>query len=211
MVGFDQQSPHHAYDLYTHTAKVTEGVGDDLVLRWAALLHDTGKVTTFTTDAAGRGHFYGHGKASAEIADQVLRRLKAPTALREQVVLLIEHHMTRLEPDKKVLRRWISRLGLEPVEQLLQLQRGDMASKGVEEPGETDYFGQVSDILQQIKEENACLSLRDLAVNGRDLMALGITGRDIGQWLQKLLDLVLEEQLPNDAEALLAYVKKNRL
>ena len=94
MIGFDQHSPHHAYDLFTHTAYVVEHTPPQLSLRWAALLHDTGKVPTFTQDANGRGHFYGHAKESAAFADQILRRLKAPTALREEVVTLIELHMT---------------------------------------------------------------------------------------------------------------------
>ena len=206
MVGFDQRSPHHVYDLFTHTAKVLENTPADLVLRWAALLHDTGKIATFTTDATGRGHFYGHAKASAEIADSVLRRLKAPTQLREQVVLLIGRHMTRLEPDRKVLRRWISRLGMETVEQLLDLQQADMGSKGTGMP-EEDPFDRTRQLLEEIRVENACLSLKDLAVNGHDLMGLGITGRDIGLWLQRLLELVLDEKLPNEKEKLLSFVK----
>ena len=79
MLGFDQRSPHHAYDVFTHTAHVVTGVPADLTLRWAALLHDVGKVPTFTQDATGRGHFYGHAQASAEMADAILMRLKAPT------------------------------------------------------------------------------------------------------------------------------------
>jgi len=208
MVGFDQRSPHHAYDLFTHTAKVTENTSPELPLRWAALLHDTGKIATFTTDANGRGHFYGHDKASAEVADAVLRRLKAPTALREQVVLLIGRHMTRLEPERKVLRRWVSRLGMDTVEALLQLQQADMGSKGTGKQEDSPGFLQTQYLLEQLKQENACLSLRDLAVNGHDLMAMGITGRDIGILLAKLLDLVLDEKLPNEKNTLLGFIQK---
>lgn len=210
MVGFDQRSPHHAYDVYTHTAKVVENVPGDLTLRWAALLHDTGKVATFTTDATGRGHFYGHDKVSAEIADTVLRRLKAPTALRERVVLLIQRHMTRLEPDRKVLRRWASRLGMDTVKALLRLQQGDMGSKGTGKPGEGRFFEEISTLLDQIGEENACLTLKDLAVDGHDLIALGIAGRDIGLWLHRLLELVLEDRLPNEKNTLLDHVREGK-
>ena len=207
-VGFDQRSPHHAYDLFTHISLVTENVPPELTLRWAALLHDTGKVATFTTDDTGRGHFYGHDKASAEIADEVLRRLKAPTALREQVAELIGRHMTRLEPEKKTLRRWISRLGLDTVEALLQLQQADMGSKGTGKPNKGAHFAKVWAVLEEIKAEESCLSLKDLAVNGHDLMALGIRGKEIGNSLSLLLDQVLEEALPNEKNALLGYLQQ---
>ena len=207
MIGFDQHSPHHAYDLYTHVAHVVAAVPKDLTLRWAALLHDIGKVPTFTRDATGRGHFYGHAPKGAEMAETVLRRLKAPAALRERVVLLIGKHMTRLEPDKKLLRRQLGRLGWETVEQLLWLQEADMGSKGTGNPEEMGIFSKIREVLEEIRAENACLTLKDLAVNGYDLQALGLTGRAIGQCLNILLEKVLEEELPNEREALLAFVK----
>ena len=205
MIGFDQHSPHHAYDLITHTAYVVEGVPAELPLRWAALLHDTGKVTTFTLDATGRGHFYGHAKDSAAIADDILRRLKAPTALREEVVPLIGRHMTRLQPDRKLLRRQVSKYGFPMVEAQLALQQADMGSKGTVEDDGSAVFAEVRQLLADLKAEDACLSLKDLAVNGNDLMALGFQGRAIGACLNRLLELVVEERLPNKKEALLAF------
>ncbi len=201
---FDQRSPHHAYDLFTHIAHVTAGVSADLTLRWAALLHDIGKVPTFTQDATGRGHFYGHAKVGADMADGVLRRLKAPTALREDVVLLIEKHMTRLEPEKKILRRWLGKLGWDMVERILTLQEADMSSKGTGKVPELVQFSQLRQLLQEIKEENACLTLKDLAINGHDLMRLGYQGREIGACLHSLLEQVIDEKLPNERDALLS-------
>lgn len=205
MIGFDQRSPHHAYDLITHTAHVVEGVPPTLPLRWAALLHDTGKVKTFTLDATGRGHFYGHAKDSAAIADDILRRLKAPTALREEVVPLIGRHMTRLQPDRKLLRRQVSKYGFPMVEAQLALQQADMGSKGTVEDDGSAVFAEVRQLLADLKAEDACLSLKDLAVDGNDLMALGFQGRAIGACLNRLLELVVEERLPNKKEALLAF------
>ena len=205
MIGFDQRSPHHAYDLITHTAHVVEGVPPTLPLRWAALLHDTGKVKTFTLDATGRGHFYGHAKDSAAIADDILRRLKAPTALREEVVPLIGRHMTRLQPDRKLLRRQVSKYGFPMVEAQLALQQADMGSKGTVEDDGSAVFAEVRQLLADLKAEDACLSLKDLAVNGNDLMALGFQGRAIGACLNRLLELVVEERLPNKKETLLTF------
>ena len=208
MLGFDQRSPHHAYDLYTHTAHVTAAVPPVLPLRWAALLHDVGKVPCFTQDETGRGHFYGHAKVGAEMADAILRRLKAPAALREQAVGLIEKHMTKIEPEKKTVRRWLSRLGPENMELLLCLQKADMGSKGTGKEEEQRQFAQIRALLEEIQAENACLSLKDLAVNGNDLMRLGYEGKAIGQCLNHLLELVIDEQLPNERQALLDFARQ---
>ena len=210
MIGFDQCSPHHAYDLITHTAHVVEGVPATLPLRWAALLHDTGKVTTFTRDATGRGHFYGHARDSAAMADGILRRLKAPTALREEVVALIGRHMTRLQPERKLLRRQVSKFGFPMVEAMLSLQEADMGSKGTGEDDGSAVFSEVRELLAELKAEDACLGLKDLAVNGNDLMALGYRGKEIGICLNALLEQVVDERLPNEKKALLNWAAENQ-
>ena len=208
MIGFNQRNPHHAFDLFTHTAQVCAAVPPLLPVRWAGLLHDTGKIATFTLDDGGRGHFYGHARQSAAIADQVLHRLKAPRQLREQAVFLIEKHMNLLEPDKKLLRRRIAQYGTESVLQLLQLQQADFGGKGTDASENACWFDQSLSIIQAIREEDSCLSLKDLAVNGRDLMAIGfLPGKDIGICLQILLELVIDEKLPNEKETLLENAK----
>ena len=205
MVGFDQRSPHHAYDIFTHTAYVTQAVAPELALRWAALLHDVGKPAAFTTDETGRGHFYGHAQLGAELANEILLRLKAPTALRERVVFLIAHHMDKFQPERKQLRRQLSRYGEETLKQLLALQKADFCSKGV--LGDTLPCSGIEELIAEILAEESCLTVKDLAVNGHDLMALGITGQAIGQTLNALLDAVLEENLPNERGALLEAAK----
>ena len=167
----------------------------------AALLHDLGKPACLTIDENGQGHFYGHASIGAELADGILLRLKAPTALRERIVFLIQHHMDMITADRKLLRRLLSRYGEEALRQLMDLQKADFTSKGV--TGDSFDFGEVDDMITDIVAEESCLSLKDLAVNGHDLMAMGITGQDIGRTLNSLLDAVLEEQLPNEKAALL--------
>lgn len=205
-VGFDQHSPHHAYDVFTHTAIVTGGVPQELPLRLAALLHDVGKVATFQLDETGRGHFRGHAEVSAKIADDILLRLKAPTALRKQVVFLIEKHMLPLEPEEKLVRRRLSQYGENTLRQLLMLQQADYNGKGVS--GEPPPFEEITALLEQILRQNTCLQISDLAINGHDLMALGITGPAIGKTLEYLLSQVLDESLPNDATTLLEAAKQ---
>lgn len=205
-LGFQQHTPHHAYDIYTHTAHVVEHVPGVLALRWAALLHDIGKVNTFSLDEAGCGHFYGHAQESARMADAILLRLKAPTQLRQQVVFLIDKHMVLLNPERKTLRRQLSRWGLDALQQLLTLQKADNGSKGVEE--DAPPFAAIEAILAEILAEKACLTLRELAVDGNDLMSLGFSGKAIGSTLNALLSQVLDEQLPNEKQALLTAAKQ---
>ena len=203
-VGFQQHSRHHIYDVFTHTAYVVEATPPALPLRWAALLHDTGKPATFSLDENSSGHFKGHAKISAQIADETLLELKAPTALREQVVFLIAQHMTKLEPDKKLLRRHLGKWGVDMTRMLLQLQQADMGSKGIANPEDSAHFHLVNQQIDAILAEDACLSVKDLAVNGNHLLELGFApGKEIGACLQHLLDQVQQEKIPNQAEALL--------
>lgn len=200
-MGFDQHNPHHLYDIYTHTAHVTAGVPGEPALRWAALLHDIAKPAAYTLDSTGCGHFYGHARESAGMADAILRRLKAPTALRERVVLLIGWHMDPLTPEKPLLRRRLSQMGSGALWALLALQRADAAGTGTS--GHAD-FDAVAAALRELEAEEGRLSLKELAVNGRDMMALGFSGPEIGRRLNALLSMVLDEQLPNEKQALLA-------
>ncbi len=211
-VNFHQRSPHHAYDVFTHTVYVVDNTPPDLALRWAALLHDVGKPAAFTRDVNGRGHFYGHADISAAIAEKVLLRLKAPTALREKVVFLIKNHMLLLPPEKPALRHRLNQYGEDNVRALLALQRADYAGKGVLD--NTPPFALVGALLDSIIAENQCLHIRDLAVNGSDLMAIGFPeSKLLGECLRYLLDCILDEALPNEQEALLnaasLYLQEN--
>ena len=207
MIGFDQHSPHHAYDLYTHVAHVTAGVSRDLTVRWAALLHDIGKIPTFTRDETGRGHFYGHAPTGAKMAREVLLRLKAPGAMVQTVPTLIANHMLRLDPDRKQLRRQIRRLGFDAMEKLLDLQEADMTSKGTGEEEGRNFFPQIRALLMQIRAEEDVLAVKDLAVDGNDLLALGLRGKQIGQALDIVLGAVIDERLENEKEAELAWLR----
>lgn len=206
MMGFAQHSRHHCYDVFTHTAHVVANCPADLSLRWAALLHDIGKVATFTMGEDGQGHFYGHAQVSADVADEILHRLKSSTALREEVVFLIARHMDRLTPERKHLRRCFSKWGQMRLTKLLALQKADIAGTGV--VGEPFPFAEFQEIITQLVEESSCLTLKDLAVNGHDLISLGLSGQDVGRCLNALLARVLDEELPNEKSALIAEIRR---
>ena len=208
-MGFLQHSPHHAYDVLTHTAYVLEGVAPILPLRWAALLHDIAKPAVFTQDETGRGHFREHAPEGAKLAEQVLLQLRAPTALRQQVVFLVGHHMTELSPDRKLLRRRLGKYGVENCQLLLQLQKADDSAKGVPGDDNPAFFAAVEEALAQVLQEDACLTVKDLAIDGKDLLAIGFApGKQLGQVLTRLLELVQEETIPNEKAALLAAAKE---
>lgn len=141
-VSFNQHSPHHAYDVYTHICHVTAAVPREATLRWAALLHDVGKPACFAQDETGRGHFKGHAQVGAAMAAEILRELDAPKPLAAEVVWLIDHHMEPLPRNEAELRADVERDGLTRTRQLLILKEADARSKGVAE-GQKDTLPRI--------------------------------------------------------------------
>lgn len=141
-VNFNQHSPHHAYDVYTHICHVTAAVPREATLRWAALLHDVGKPACFAQDETGRGHFKGHAQVGAAMAAEILRELDAPKPLAAEVVWLIDHHMEPLPRNEAELSADVERDGLTRTRQLLILKEADACSKGVAE-GQKDTLPRI--------------------------------------------------------------------
>ena len=203
-LGFDQKNPHHEHDIFTHTAMVVERAPKEPILRMAALLHDLGKVDTFFLDEKGVGHFYGHAGLGAKMAEDILRRLKCSNALRDEVTWLIAHHMDRFPCEENSARRCLSKHGLPRMERLTRLQMADFGGKV--DDGDLDaWLG----LLREVDAREGALTLKTLAVKGKDLIGLGIApGKQVGELLNRLLDLVLAGELPNQREALLEYLRK---
>lgn len=141
-VNFNQHSPHHAYDVYTHICHVTAAVPREATLRWAALLHDVGKPACFAQDETGRGHFKGHAQVGAAMAEEILRELDAPKPLAAEAVWLIDHHMEPLPRNEAELSADVERDGLTRTKQLLTLKEADARSKGVAE-GQKDTLPRI--------------------------------------------------------------------
>ena len=141
-VNFNQHSPHHAYDVYTHICHVTAAVPREATLRWAALLHDVGKPACFAQDETGRGHFKGHAQVGAAMAAEILRELDAPKPLAAEVVWLIDHHMEPLPRNEAELSADVERDVLTRTRQLLILKEADARSKGVAE-GQKDTLPRI--------------------------------------------------------------------
>ena len=207
MFGFGQKNPHHDKDVWRHTLAVVEAAPAGPVLRWAALLHDVGKPACFSLDADGVGHFYGHAGQSAQMADAILTRLRFDTHRRERIVRLVRRHDTPVLPEEKLLKRLLNKLGEEDTRRLIALQKADTCGQTSVCFERLPLLEEAGRMLDDLIREKACFSLRDLAINGNDMLALGLQGKAVGGALDACLSAVLDGAVPNERAALLQYAR----
>lgn len=208
----EQNHPHHMYNVGEHTLHSLNFVEPDKNLRLVMLLHDIGKPVTLTTDEDGVTHFHGHPVASEEIAEDFLRRLKFDNDTIHKVCKLVLYHDygNSVEPDMRIVRRAINKIGEDAFPALFEIKRADvLAQSDYMRQEKMELIDRWQELYRQVREQNQCVSLKDLAVNGSDLIKAGWKpGKELGMVLQKLLDLVLEEPRCNTAEILLAEAEK---
>lgn len=206
-LGFDQCTPHHSFDLYTHTARTVAGVPQEAPLRLAALLHDIAKPACFTKDEDGIGHFYGHAAQGAAMAEEITHRLRLDSATCTRVTQLVKWHDTQINPEARAVKRALRRMTPPVLFQLLALQRADRRGAKIESVDLSD-LDEVQALAEELLREDACFSLRDLAINGNDLLQAGVApGKPVGAALAGLLDAVIDGKAENTKQALLAYLK----
>lgn len=204
--GFEQHSPYHKYDVWEHTIHAVKSSRNKEKIRIAMFFHDIAKPDCFRPDETGRGHFKGHALKSAEKAGFIMRRMKFPNRMTDDVTALISHHSDELN-TRYELRKLTGEIGMENVFDLLDVQRADSLSKQEfcrERLKKSD--GQEK-ILREIVENHECVCVRDLAVNGYDLMKMGFSGREIKLVLDDLLDNVMRDNVKNERFELLDYTK----
>ena len=206
----DQNNPHHCYSVGEHTIHTLMNVENSKVLRLTMLFHDFGKAETRTTDEEGIDHFYGHPQISTKMAGKIMRRLKFDTDTMNRVCRLVEKHDVSVEPTPKAVRHAASGMGTELFPLFLQVKKADTL-------GQSDYLRRekldriqkVEQIYRDILQREECLSLKQLALNGRDLIALGVQpGQEMGDLLEAMLQMVLDDPARNDRAFLTEYVKK---
>ena len=210
--GFDQRNHHHIYDVLEHTAVAVENTPPVPQLRLATLLHDFGKPATFTVDENGTGHFYGHGNVSEEIAKNVLRRLKVSNDDYYLISRLVKYHDTFIELNEKSVRRRLNKHGEDFVRMLIQLKRADNAGQNTKDFDRTQEYNSLEQLVNTVVRQQQCFSLKQLAVNGSDLVAMGIPpSSEIGYILNTLLEMVINGEIPNEKQALVAEIDRIRI
>lgn len=208
----EQYHLHHIYSVGEHILRSTKSVEPDKVLRLTMLLHDIGKPDTLTVDGDGITHFYGHAKVSAEMAEKILRRLKFDNNTIDMVSRLVLYHDygNDVDPDARAVRRAVNKIGEDVFPLLFPVKYADISAQSdymLEE--KLERLEKWRQLYAEMTESRECVSLKGLAVTGSDLIAAGMKpGRELGEVLQKLLALVLDDPSFNTREKLLAEAEK---
>lgn len=211
MKGFEQRTQYHIYDVLEHTAWAVQLAKKSLLVRWAAFCHDMGKPSCSFFDENGVQHFYGHAVAGERITRELLHRMSLRNAFKDDICALVRNHNDVIEPTHRCVRRALARLGgrVDLMQDLFELKTADMLAHAPEYTSQTTVIEDARRTLSDILESNEAFSLRQLAVNGQDVITLGVEpGPEIGRILDALLEEVIEGRLENDREALLAHVRE---
>lgn len=208
--GFEQRTPYHIHDVLEHIAWVVQHTPAEPLQRWAALCHDLGKPAAFFCDEAGTGHFYGHPHISVELARGILKRFSFSSAFIADVLTLVKYHDDVIEPTPKSVKRALTRLGGDErlFAALCDLKRADALSQAPQCAYRVETADELERVLTRLKEEGAAFSVRDLAINGNDVLALGVPqGRAVGGVLRAALAAVIDEEVENTRDALLEFAR----
>lgn len=209
-IGFDQNNRYHQYTVYDHMMyAVSYCKSDDISVRLALFLHDIGKPLCYTEDENG-GHFYDHAAPSHDIADVVLDRLMFDRKTKEEVLELILYHDSVIEPTLKTVRRWLNKIGEKRFRQLLFVREADILAHAEGTQGSRlDRCYALQSILEEVSREKQRFTVKDLRVNGNDILSINIPeGKRVGRMLQTLLDKVISGELKNEHDVLLKEAEK---
>ena len=211
LVGFKQNNPYHDHDVFMHTYHALENCdSDDPIVKLAILFHDFGKPHCYQIGEDSHGHFKGHGRTSADITNTIMRQLRFDNDTREKVVELVYYHDATFEVGKKYIKRWLNTIGEDQFRRLLEVRRADI--KGQKENVDKCRLIKIDNIeklLDEVVKDNECFSLKDLAVNGDDLINIGYKpGKRIGNTLNTLLQNVMDGDIDNSKEELLNMARK---
>lgn len=210
MMETQQNNPHHCYNVGVHTLHVVKNVKPTECMRWAALLHDVAKPACKTT-SDGKDHFYGHNEEGEKIAKAVLKRLKFDNDTLQKVTRLVYWHdygMGQL-PKISTFRRALNKMGKDLFESYADLKRADiLAQSDYMRDKKLENLESIIGYYERVIEENQCITVKELAITGKDLIELGMQpGKDLGTMLNYLLNLVLENPELNDKRVLINLTK----
>lgn len=208
VIGLEQNNPYHKFSVDNHIYESLKHIEALPHLRWAMYLHDIGKGYTKTTDEQGIDHFYKHPVVSEKLAKQIMKKLKFDNKTFDKVSKLIRFHDDRFPIAKKAVRKAVNRIGVDYFDDLLLIKEADIKSQHHNyEEENMGKLKEIRDFYEEILEDNECLTIKDLNVNGNDLKDIGITdGKKIGESLKFLLEQVLECPELNDKDQLISII-----
>ncbi|MCH5202729.1 MAG: HD domain-containing protein [Oscillospiraceae bacterium] len=212
MFNFNQNNPHHSKTLWKHTVSAVKNVENTDILRVTMLFHDIGKPIVQTIDKNGVSHYKGHPKISAAMTKVILKRLRFSNSFIDKVTLLITYHDLRLKPDNVEIKKVLKIIGKDNFALLMTIQLADiMAQSNYKREEKLIDHQNTCRLFDEIICSHQCYSLNDLAISGSDLLHSGISdGKKIGETLDNLLNMVIEEKVNNNREELLSLIKDVR-
>ncbi len=207
-----QETPHHMYTVGEHILHTLQNVRSDRILRLTMLFHDLGKPLKKTVDESGIAHFKGHAEVSKKLAEEIMRRLKFDNATLHSVGKLVYYHDYRMPVTARNVRRAMNKIGEELFPLYLEVRRADvLAQSGYQRKEKLADIDGIETLYREITAAGQCVALKDLAITGKDLIAVGIQpGRELGEILNNLLELVIENPELNTKEKLLKHVRSLR-
>jgi len=216
MKGFLQHNAYHKYDVLEHCIQAMEVVKttpeNHEYMKMAALFHDIGKPECFTMDENGIGHFYGHPSKGEKVVTRLLERLKVDNATSDRIETLVKRHDLIFDMDDRFLKRWMHRLGPDVLAEILEIKLADNIGTGNMSEELGHKFCEIRQMISDILASEECFSLKDLAANGRDVIAAGVpAGPQVGQMLEMLLEKVIDGEVQNEREALIEAISKINL
>jgi tRNA nucleotidyltransferase (CCA-adding enzyme) len=223
MMTTEQKNIHHSYTVGEHTIRAVSEVAGNLeedrfdtrertILRWTMLLHDIEKPNTISIGKDGQNHFYGHQEKGAIKARTILKRLKFDNDTIDSVVHLVRWHDYRFVLTPAGMRKAVSKIGRDYIKLIFEVNRADTSAKNPKYIKEKyDRLEQARELYQELEDRGECVSLKELKINGKDLIATGLKpGRELGEILDRLLAEVLEEPEFNDRDKLLSLAAQLR-
>jgi len=209
IINFNQNNPHHHLNVWEHTLSGLDCIARGMTLRLTMLFHDIAKPKCYTLHD-GTGHFYKHPQIGRDMSKAIMRRLRYGHDIVNDVSSLILYHDVEILPQRKNILRWLNKLGPEQFRRLLEVKRADsLAQSPSYQQDKQNSLNATAVILDECIQEKACFSVKDLAVNGRDLMDLDITeGQVIGATLNHLLEKVIDGAVENNKNDLLVCAKE---
>ncbi len=205
-VGFTQYGKKHAYDVWEHICHTVDTIPDDRILRLTMFLHDLGKVPTHKINDKGDSTFKNHAFVGGEMAREILTRLKFDKKTINRVSFLVGCHDFEPPESKIELKKHLKTKSPNDIRTLLVIKKSDRGALSESYRDISEGTALTLKWLQEIEENNECCTIAQMAINGNDLIEKGFKGEEIGNILEKLLDMIIEEKLPNTKSALLTYL-----